>query len=52
MPARYRWNADKGEEIPPETDEERQAREADELRVLRLKEEEEERERRSTGPYL
>lgn len=55
MTSRYRYNADKGEEVPIESDEERaerEQREELERRELEWKATEAERSKRVTGPYL
>ena len=56
MPPRYRWNADKQEEIPTETAEEREARLILEAKALQQAEwdrqEAERKARHVSGPYL
>ena len=56
MPPRYRWNADKQEEVPTETAEEREARLNREAEVAEKeawdREEAERKARCVWGPYL
>lgn len=52
MPARYRYDADLGKEVPVESPEEREERERRERDDAQRRLHEDERERRRVGPYL
>ena len=55
MTTKYRYNADKGEPVPVETDEERMEREGKEAKLAadeRWQREQEERDKRRVGSYL